>query len=166
LTVVGSILLGITFFALLFSIGLGGWQLFNYIEIKLQKRALIVEAYEIAVIEDQLHEVMIEMFYRPEPVTNYRHNIHCPLCGRFSKKVMEMDDVVDCHAHGIQVRWRDIPVDWASIPVAPGVQFMNVLESASYETMMVPLTQPIDIITTPEAIEAELKVLQEAGARV
>lgn len=92
-----------------------------------------------------LDDVMAEKIYiYSTPVTSKRHNIHCPSCGRFSKRVMGLDNVVECKAHGIQVRWKDIPVDWAAIPVAEGV---------TLNTGPITLPTPLPLFSAPTPLD-------------
>lgn len=108
------------------------------IDVYLQRRDA-KRTYAEALIEDRLVEALNELYYAPStPAVNHRHNIHCPSCGRFSKKVLDMTDVVECKVHGVQVRWKDMPVDWAIQPVAEGVTIV---------------TGPINIIHQPLGVE-------------
>lgn len=64
-------------------------------------RAELVEAIEVAEVEDELRDVLIQVEQR----VHYRHDVHCPVCGRFSRRVEGFpDQFSDCGEHGIQMR--------------------------------------------------------------
>jgi len=51
-----------------------------------------------------IHETRedVETLYRK---IHYRHNIHCPACGRFAKRVPNLPEgVSDCKVHGVRMR--------------------------------------------------------------
>jgi hypothetical protein len=55
------------------------------------------EAYELDALRED-----VEALYRK---VHYRHNIHCPVCGRFAKRVEGFPDgVSDCKVHGVRMR--------------------------------------------------------------
>lgn len=94
------------------------------------------EAIEL-VVED-LNKDLVKVFFPNVPPPRRRHNIHCPTCGRFAKKVWDSEVVVECAKHGVEVRWKDIPADWASKPVAPQIAIS-------------PITGPVSIIVRNDA---------------
>lgn len=125
------------------------------------------EAETTNVIRDDLMvlEMEIEQEARPK---NYRHNVHCPTCGRFARRLDPASPtIVVCAVHEVQVRWKDIPVDWAnSVAFVEGqsVQIMpiHLAEPVELTTVMVSdLSGPIPIIVPDDLSMLEL---EEAGA--
>lgn len=104
------------------------------------------------VLNEALDEVMVNVFFPKEPqVTNYRHNIHCPSCGRFSKRVWGSSLVVECKVHGVEIRWKDVPADWAQKPVTPEV-VIRELPTLELEV----ITGPIPVMITEPLHEEPL----------
>jgi len=57
--------------------------------------------HELALIEDNLYNTLMEV----EHVVHYRHNIHCPACGRFARQAEGFPaSVADCNEHGVVAR--------------------------------------------------------------
>jgi hypothetical protein len=157
--IVGIVALPIAILGIILSIISLLWQAYTK---RRDARAEIIAAHEVAIVEDSIHERLITAeieIHGPEKVPNYRHNIHCPLCGRFSKRVFGLNDVVECSAHGVQVRWRDIPTDWASVPLYDRAIMTVEPVYANKLVGLVPITQPIDII-----VPDDLSDLYEMGA--
>lgn len=126
------------------------------------RRVEVAQAYEVAVIEDVLHEALVvveEEIHNPTP--SYRHNIHCPTCGRFAKRVFGYDNVVNCHKHGVTVRWKDFPVDWAVQAIAPGVTLVREPSLTTQEIAIIPVTAEMEII-----VPDDLSELYAEGARI
>jgi len=123
-------------------IGLLAASVYGVIELiwYIQARMVFSRLWDEAHTEHALYERLNKLLYlKPKP--NYRHNIHCPSCGRFAKRVWGMDTVVECHVHAVQFREWDVAVDWATVPLAPGVTLV---------------TDPI--ILKPSVIEPELEL--------
>lgn len=87
----------------------------------------------------------------PEESTpsNYRHNIHCPRCGRFSKAVPGYELAVECYRHGVQVRWKDSIADWAR------TGSIEVIDTVP-DYYVAPVTEAIPIITTAIELDESL----------
>jgi len=51
-----------------------------------------------AQVEDQIRTALVAV----ERKVHYRHNVHCPRCGRFAKQWQ--DGLVECRHHGLQLR--------------------------------------------------------------
>lgn len=152
-------LLGFTLLALFASSTLGIYLLIRHrLAIRTEVKQLLIEEHLEDVL-DKLEEVI-----HPPKVVNHRHNIHCPSCGRFAKRVLGMGSVVECKHHGVQVRWKDMPIDWAVIPLAEGVtlstQPVVVSEALPWDEPL-PITQPIPIL-----IPDDLSELEELGALI
>lgn len=131
------VLMGVTALALLAALTFGGVEAVRKIRFRLEYN----RDWKLALIEHELWTNLNDLLYTTPPVTNHRHNVHCPTCGRFSKRVMGFSHVVECKVHGTQVRWADMPVDWATVPVTEGV-------TLSLEPM--PVTAEISIIDTTD----------------
>lgn len=104
-----------------------------------------------------------------QEVRNYRHNLHCPRCGRFARRIFPGENAaVSCSVHAVQVRWMDIPVEWGKTvaAVAQGVTVttapVQIVEPREFLPIVLgELTEPIDIVEAPATLE-----LEEMGARL
>lgn len=128
-------------------------------------RALASAQEEATVIDLLRNDIMVlEMEYQfPERPVNYRHNVHCPKCGRFARRVFEGNDIVFCKVHEMQVDWKHMPVDWAS---APSVSIQGVIVHAEavagFDADVIhPVTEPIPLLI-PDTLS--LEQLQDEGA--
>jgi len=144
----------------------------------LKDRRELAAEHEAALIEHSLHEALLELQFPDPPAPNYRHNIHCPGCGRFAKRVLGMDNVVECKHHGVQVRWNDLPIDWISTPVS-GVKVYVDPHPVTAPIALIPITAPIDLPVLDEwfiddshrvahdeiALSASLSALESANTR-
>lgn len=75
----------------------------------LAARREIAVAYELAIIEDGLRDALKEL----ERKVRYRHNLHCPKCGRFAARVPGMpDNVTNCRYHGTWLRTSEGPIEF------------------------------------------------------
>jgi hypothetical protein len=82
-----------------------------------EKRQL-VEDHEIALEFDALVERLIELGHK----VNYRYNIHCPCCGRFSRQELGMTDCSKCGLYARSEPWTgSIPIQLVGID-APVLQ--------------------------------------------
>lgn len=107
-------------------------------------------------LNEVLDQVMMEvLFPEVEPIKNYRHNIHCPSCGRFAKMVLNSHTIVECKAHGVQVRWKDIPVDWATNTATGEIPTISTPHQEL--GVEIPLTGPINIIVPDDARELDMQ---------
>lgn len=129
-----------------------------------QRRAVRAEAqaYEIAretaeaVDGVRTDLLVLELEVTTKPV-NYRHNVHCPACGRFARRALpESNLVVVCSAHDLLVRWKDVPVDWYSAP-AMVVQGQPITLVSADPVSMDPVTEPLHIIQSDLGAELELE---------
>lgn len=119
-------------------------------------------AYEEAITEDLIRNDLLQLALEladPPAKPNYRHNLHCPCCGRFSARVIpDSSSVMACSKHGMQVRWEEMPIDWAvPMPVidwAPTVQIQVIPKTMDLE----PATGAIDLIF-PHDDELELELM-------
>lgn len=80
----------------------------------------IVRDWPLAIAEDKAR---LQLMFDDMPEIkkpNYRHNVHCT-CGKFAKRVVMggiiVENAVECHQHGVVIRWQDVPIDWAILPV-------------------------------------------------
>lgn len=141
-------------------------ELDHRIQDKRRARAMELDHQE-AIVGDLIRNDLIQLeeeLLNPEPEVkaNYRHNLHCPVCGRFSSSIgADVKSAMGCKLHGIQVRWEEMPIDWAIAPLA-------VIEGVRIRTQAIPVMQPrqlttpltgaIDIIF-PHDDELELEVM-------
>jgi hypothetical protein len=159
---IGMVLLVLALLAFAYSGTLGTIQAVTYLRIRhLQSKQEAVEETLNLALDQTMVEVFCPDVEPPKP--NYRHNIHCPSCGRFAKKFEGSTTIVICKVHEMQVRWQDEPIDWLSKPVTEGVivSYDNPLDMLEFEMAMMPLTEPLDII-----IPDDLTELYELGARI
>lgn len=113
-------------------------QLVDHVKLKRQS---VVEVK----LEEILDTLSIEVLHaKPK---NYRHNIHCPTCGRFSKKVWGTTSVIECSKHGVEVVWKEVDVEWLSRPISETEVFWNVdLMDTSPHTIIPEMTDSLDIV--------------------
>jgi hypothetical protein len=170
LLALGVVALGVALAALLAAIFCGLWALSDHLRQRADAREAEVEFAEVqteALAIDELRTdiLLLEMEYQfeEERRANYRHNVHCPACGRFSRRVFGHDDIVECSKHEIQVVWKEVPVDWAVQPSAfvEGIFITEQHIHAEQEVTLLPLTAPIDIVV-PDTLS--LEQLQDEGA--
>lgn len=113
----------------------------------------------------KVNEAISHLEPEPLPIPNYRHNIHCPSCGRFAKRVFQSNEMVECKHHGVLIRWKDLPVDWISRPIAPGVtlqvEIVPAIEPIEFKEVSLS-TGPIPIIIVPN----DLSEFESWGARI
>lgn len=71
-----------------------------------QRRAEAIEQ-----IVSELESKLLQSLDTLSRKKNYRHNLHCPKCGRFAARVEGMpDQVTNCKHHGIWLRTPEGPV--------------------------------------------------------
>lgn len=122
-------------------------------ELLAQERAEAIEEVKV--------DLMVLELERTEPPRNWRHNLHCPRCGRFSRRVFPGDDtVVECAAHSVQVRWKDIPVSWQEQILLVGEEVVPVTTSP---VSVVAVAAPEPIAALPEDGD-DLRDLELMGA--
>lgn len=146
--------LGLAGLGIIFSIAGGISQAISHV----RRRKYEAHTGEIQIIQSTLEQALDDQLYLEPPHRN-RHNIHCPKCGRFAKRVLDHDDITDCKVHGVQVRWREMPVDWALFPVTQGVTM--VMDTPFIDELFAPSTGPLPII-----IPDDLSDLIALGARI
>lgn len=83
------------------------------------------------------------------PRVGYRHNIHCPRCGRFSKLVPGYELAVECARHGIQVRWKDSVADWAK---TGSIDIVDSVPDYFVEPVTGPISIGIDLIESADLL--------------
>lgn len=105
-----------------------------------QAQALLAEEYEHALVEDEVREAIEEVVER---VHHYRHNIHCPTCGRFSRQAVGWPaGTADCTHHGLMgvhlsaivceahpALGPEIPAETSPLIIEPPVQVPDDLSS-------------------------------------
>lgn len=142
-------LLGATGVALVASLALGASQVISLLR---QRHALAQCQLEAQAIDQLRTDIMIlEMEYQfPDKPVNRRHNLHCPVCGRFAKRMLhDSDSVVVCAKHDMQIVWKAIPVDWAEpehITVSGVTITTEVVQPETAAILLPALTGPIPII--------------------
>lgn len=159
---VGLAALGVAVLGAGASTVLGLSQLRGHLRQRSHAEAELTEAYALDQLRTDLMVLEMEYQFPDKPPSN-RHNLHCPSCGRFARRVLDGNDtVVFCSVHEMQVVWKDIPVDWATEPTVhiEGVPVHHEVVSAEAE-LILPMTGPIDIIK-PDQLS--LEQLQEEGA--
>lgn len=147
--VVGFALLGATGIGLMASLSLGAVQL---LEI-LKKRRTLGQCQVEAQALDQLRTdlMILEMEYQfPDKPASRRHNLHCPVCGRFAKRLLhDSESVVVCVKHDMQIVWKSIPVDW-TVPehtTVNGVLVTTEVVQPETAAILLPvLTGPVPIV--------------------
>jgi len=110
--------------------------------------------HEQALAEDAVTTAVVELEQR---VHRYRHNIHCPTCGRFSRQAEGWPEgVADCGLHGIGL--RTLP-HTGSIPIV-------VTEIPDHEVLAVEVVpdEPVFELTLTEAPDPLAELLEEALA--
>lgn len=102
---------------------IGYWR--RWAEARAHERE-VAAAHERGLVDDAIRNdlMVLEHFgpdedVSPHPVKKPRHNVHCATCGRFAKRVLDIDPntLSECKVHGVVVRWSSIPTDWALRPV-------------------------------------------------
>ena len=97
--ILGAILLlGVTVAALIATIIYGiRLSLIPWVQDRRHIKA-VNHDHELAMIEDSIRQELAVV----EKKVHYRHNLHCPACGRFSRQAFEWPEgVTDCTVHGI-----------------------------------------------------------------
>lgn len=150
--------------------GIGGiaqarWLLAQRAVARAKLGALGVVQEEAILLDLLRNDIMVlEMEYQfPDKPVNYRHNVHCPVCGRFARRVFEGNEVVFCKVHEMQVDWKHMPVDWASAPsrfVEGVVVHQETISSFEAKTIQI-VTAPIAVLILDTF---SLEQLQEEGA--
>lgn len=106
---VAECLLAVTLALLATSIGIGLRELRRK---SLERRwASAREEHEVELQEEALalNEVVDELRELDRKINHFRHNVHCPSCGRFSKQAEGWPaGVADCSAHGIGLRTNSL----------------------------------------------------------
>ena len=173
LLTLGVAALGVAGLGLAVSTVMGSVQLAGHLRQRSHERAeargfaqALALAQEEATLLDQLRNdiMVLEMEYQfPDKPVNYRHNLHCPTCGRFARRVFEGDDVLFCSVHEMQVDWKHMPVDWASAPSVhvEGVTIHTEIIQSFESELIHPVAAPIPVLT-PDTFS--LEQLQEEGA--
>lgn len=121
------------------------------LQILVVRRNRKIEHIEQQLLE-ALDEKMIEVHCPPEKPKNYRHNIHCPKCGRFSKRFEGSDVIVICKAHDLQVRWQDVSIDWISKPLLEKTNYITepIMVQNTTDTYLIELPKLMDPIMHPD----------------
>lgn len=108
------------------------------------------------------HEHVAEAVYIPAAPQSRRHNIHCPKCGRFSKRWHGLDYIMVCKVHDVQMRWveglvipQNLVIEGATLHTQP------IIVPAFVADIIHPVTEPIDILVPDDLAE-----LDELGARI
>lgn len=122
-------------------------------------RVAHLEAVEALAIANDVvrNELMVLEMPVPKP-PNYRHNLHCPTCGRFSARVTGLpDSVVECHAHGVVV--RVMPVDWSGpIPIITAVAVPITFVAIPVQPVAITDGLVIEFPTNDPVLELEFTV--------
>jgi hypothetical protein len=104
---------------------------------------------------------------------HYRHNVHCPACGRFSCKMPDNVGGTICHVHGwvMKETKEGAPIITMTIDIVPvttivdkkkheleilgdGLLALPLAEITKEQVLAYdPVTEPIDIIPTLEELE-------------
>jgi hypothetical protein len=114
------------------------------------------QAHESEVVEvaSEIDDLIAEIREWDRRKNHYRHNIHCPRCGRFSRQATEWPaGIADCGTHGVtgmhvELTTGTIPIIVHEIAAEIGERFPAVPD------FVIPLTE----------IDDDLKALEEAHA--
>ena len=107
----------------------------------------VEEAVELDVLIDEIREW-------DRKVNHYRHNIHCPVCGRFSRQAEGWPGgVSDCKLHGIEVH---VGPPTASVTVILTVATVDVELPAA--DVFYEIAEPVHA-PEPEALETGVIVI-------
>lgn len=159
------VLLGVALVALAVSTVLGLIQLHGHLRQRSGLRRAQTEALAIDGLRTELM-VMEWEHELAERSPSYRHNVHCPKCGRFSRRIFEDEVVVFCSVHEMVVDWKAMPVDWANtlVPVEDGSWASITIEPAPVTgpILLAPVTEPVAVI--PELDPKLLEERIESGA--
>jgi len=112
-----------------------------------------VEMIETAIA---LNGVIDDLIALDVKVNRFRHNIHCPACGRFSRQAFEWPaGTADCKTHGIGLRTSE----WTnSIPITVLAVQLEVALTPVPETPSLVLDPPVAI---PDYID---ELVEHAGS--
>lgn len=90
--------------------------------------------HQHAVVEDELRDHLVEL----DRKLHYRHNIHCPKCGRFAR-AGESEGASICKVHGHQLRVGDVVVEF-------GFRNLNRLPRSSPARLALNMNPPSPIM--------------------
>lgn len=110
---------------------------------------------EVATEAGELNGLIDEIHEWDRKRNHYRHNIHCPVCGRFSRQAEGWPGgVSDCKYHGIEVH-VGAPTGVINIVISPVDQYVeaDVLIAELEFVQAMPL-----LVATPMLAAAELEV--------
>lgn len=98
-------------------------------------------------LEQALDAKMLEVYTQEVPKKRAYYNVRCH-CGRFAKRVLGTESVIDCKRHGVGVNWHKVDVDWLYKPLTPTEVAIDVeLAFLDMELETLPaITTPIDIV--------------------
>lgn len=132
-----------------------GFEVYDRVLDWRERRALgleVVVAHEEAIAIDGI----IEDLKALDRKVHYRHNIHCPQCGRFARQAVDWPaGVSDCKVHGIKLRTIEAPTG----PIA--ILFQEVVLD-ELEIARAPETPEL-AVAGPTPLPDDLTLLEEHG---
>ncbi len=149
------VLFGATVVVLAVALSLGVTQLTLFIAFKIldwRERKALIEIIEEAEAIDDLVEEIREL---DRKINHYRHNIHCPSCGRFARQAEGWPDgVAQCSLHGIGIRTG---------PPTGGIPI--IVQPLEEVLMDIPALETSDFIVSITVVPDDLSLLlEEANA--